>query len=63
MDKWDGPHARERILEFLEQRAKRDTVVLTGDNHNHWLMELRRQGASEKADPITHEFLGSSISS
>jgi alkaline phosphatase D len=64
MDKWDGyPQARDRILEFLERRGTRDTVVLTGDNHNHWLMELRRDGAAESSEPITHELLGTSISS
>jgi alkaline phosphatase D len=64
MDKWDGyPQARERILEFLERRGRRDTVVLTGDNHNHWLMELRRDGAPDGSAPIVNEFLGTSISS
>ena len=64
MDKWDGyPAARERVLDFLAARGRRDTVVLTGDNHNHWLMELKRQGDREGTAPLAPEFIGSSISS
>lgn len=64
MDKWDGyPAARERVLEFLAARGRRDTVVLTGDNHNHWLMDLKPKRAADDAAPIASEFIGSSISS
>lgn len=64
MDKWDGYHAsRERILDLLAARGRHDTVVLTGDNHNSWLMELRRRTDAESAEPIANEFVGTSISS
>ena len=38
-------------------------MVLTGDNHNHWVMELKHPRNAEKTPPVATEFLGSSISS
>ena len=64
MDKWDGyPLDRQRLLDCLESRGKKDAVILTGDNHNHWVMELRKDHAKENTPPLTTEFLGTSISS
>jgi alkaline phosphatase D len=60
MDKWDGyPAARERLLEVLARRAKGDAVVLTGDNHNAWVMDL----AQESGQKVGTEFVATSISS
>lgn len=43
MDKWDGyPAARERLMAFLEQRRPANPVVLSGDNHNNWVFDLKR---------------------
>jgi alkaline phosphatase D len=64
MDKWAGyPAARERLLDAIAARGRHDTVLLTGDNHNHWVMELRRAADRPEAAPVAHEFLGTSISS
>ncbi len=64
MDKWDGyAVSRERLLNLLAARSKRDTVVVTGDNHNHWMMELKRRSDAESAPPLATEFIGTSISS
>lgn len=55
MDKWDGyPAARQRLLQLLRERQKSDTVILTGDNHNAWVMSL---------PPVATEFVCTSISS
>jgi alkaline phosphatase D len=55
MDKWDGyPAARQRLLQLLSQRNKADTVILTGDNHNAWVMGV---------PPVATEFVCTSISS
>jgi alkaline phosphatase D len=55
MDKWDGyPAARQRLTNFLRDRAKSDTVILTGDNHNAWVMQLPN---------VATEFVCTSISS
>jgi alkaline phosphatase D len=64
MDKWDGyPLARERLLGAIAERRRHDTVVLTGDNHNHWVMELRRAAAADNAPPLATEFVSTSITS
>lgn len=42
-DKWDGyPASRERLLDVWEQEDVRDNVVLTGDFHSSWAMDLPR---------------------
>jgi alkaline phosphatase D len=62
MDKWDGFDAsRERLLRVLEERGRKDTVILTGDNHNAWVMNVARRG--EGASPVATEFVCTSISS
>lgn len=60
MDKWDGyPVSRERLLQLLEQRGQKDTVILTGDNHNAWVMSVAR----EHGGPVATEFACTSVSS
>jgi alkaline phosphatase D len=60
-DGWDGYAAeRARLLEFLEQRALRSAVVLSGDIHSFWAAELRRDARSPV---LASEFVGTSISS
>ncbi|MGB1556634.1 MAG: alkaline phosphatase D family protein [Oceanococcaceae bacterium] len=40
-DQWDGyPGERKQILDFIEQNAVDDVVVLTGDIHTSWAMDL-----------------------
>jgi len=64
MDKWDGyPGDRDRLLDAVAARGRHDTVVLTGDNHNHWVMDLTRARAPEGQAPVATEFVCSSISS
>ena len=60
MDKWDGaPAARERLLDELKTRAVANPVVLTGDNHNNWVFDLRRRNG----DLVGTEFAGTSVTS
>ncbi len=41
MDQWDGyPEARLRILEHIRARAIDNVVILTGDIHSSWAMEI-----------------------
>ena len=41
MDAWDGfPAQRARILSFIEERGIEDVVVLTGDIHCSWALEV-----------------------
>jgi alkaline phosphatase D len=42
-DKWDGyPACRARLFDTLERHGIRDTVVLTGDLHSSWALDLAR---------------------
>lgn len=54
-DAWDGyPAARARFFDLIEQQAVRDVVVLTGDIHSSWAMDLARDPTDEAAyDPAT----------
>jgi alkaline phosphatase D len=63
MDKWDGyPAARGRVVEEFARLRERDpsfsAVVLSGDNHNHWMFDIERAGK-----PVASEFAGTSITS
>ena len=55
LDQWDGyPEARARLLEAIESAG--DTIVLTGDIHSHWAMELTPAPHDpERYDPDTSE--------
>ena len=60
MDKWDGcPAARERLLAFLQARRVANPVVLTGDNHNNWVFDLKRKNG----EMVGTEFVGTSVTS
>lgn len=47
LDDWSGyPAARERFLTLLETHSAKDTVVLTGDVHSSWAMNVLRGDTS-----------------
>jgi alkaline phosphatase D len=54
-DAWDGyPAARARLLEHLERGAIGNVVVLTGDVHSSWGMEIARDPFDPRAyDPAS----------
>jgi alkaline phosphatase D len=54
-DAWDGyPAARERVLRRLRDEAIQNVVVLTGDVHSSWAMELALDPFDPRAyDPAT----------
>jgi alkaline phosphatase D len=42
-DSWDGYQgARERVLDLLEQERIKDLIILTGDVHSSWAMDVPR---------------------
>jgi alkaline phosphatase D len=46
-DAWDGyPVSRERVLSQLERQGLRNNLVLTGDLHSSWAIDLPRDLAS-----------------
>ena len=51
-DTWDGyPAARERVLRHLREGAIGNVVVLSGDVHSSWALEL----ASDPFDPRAYD--------
>ncbi len=49
-DQWDGyPASRTRLLDHLEERGIADMVVLTGDVHSSWAIELTRDPFAREA--------------
>ncbi|WP_017744746.1 alkaline phosphatase D family protein [Scytonema hofmannii] len=64
MDKWDAyVVARKRLLNFLEQRKPSNPVVLTGDVHSNWAMELKADFDNPNSATVGSEFVCTSISS
>lgn len=53
-DQWDGyPEARERFFDVVEASAIDNVVVLTGDIHSSWGMDLARDPFDPAYDPDT----------
>ncbi len=54
-DAWDGyPASRERLFDHVESAGIRDLVVLTGDVHSSWALDVARDPFSPDAyDPAT----------
>lgn len=64
MDSWSGyPAARQKLVETLQARKQRNTVILTGDVHASWVGQLHREPQNVKSDCVAAEFVGTSISS
>lgn len=64
MGTWEGYSAsRDRVLGGLADRGVENLVVLTGDVHNHFAGDLRRDFADPASPVVGSEFVTSSISS
>ncbi|PHM07657.1 alkaline phosphatase D family protein [Nostoc sp. 'Peltigera malacea cyanobiont' DB3992] len=64
MDKWDGYVAsRDRLMSFLEQRKPSNPVVLTGDVHSNWAINLKADFNNPKSATVGSEFVCTSITS
>ena len=64
MDPWSGyPAARDRLSTFIAERRVNDVVVLTGDVHANFCMEVRTAYGSDPGAVVASEFVGTSISS
>jgi alkaline phosphatase D len=63
-DPWDGYVAdRQRVLDFLAGEELRNTVVITGDKHQHSVRNVPADYRDIAGPPVATEFIGSSISS
>lgn len=64
MDKWDGyPQARQRLVDYVVERKMKNVVVLSGDNHNNWVLDVKRDPNVENSPVVASEFVGTSITS
>lgn len=64
LDAWIGYQLpRERLLDHVQQRRLGNVVVLTGDEHQHHALDIKRQGGSSSEAPLMTEFVATSISS
>ncbi|MFH8367447.1 alkaline phosphatase D family protein [Streptomyces sp. NPDC018031] len=64
MDSWDGyPASRERILAGAEQAGLDNLVVLTGDVHVSYALEIKRDFDDPASRTVGVEFVGTSVSS
>jgi alkaline phosphatase D len=64
MDQWSGYDvARTRLLNWIGEHQKKNTVVLTGDIHNNWANDLHVDFDDPKSLSVATEFVGTSISS
>jgi alkaline phosphatase D len=66
MDAWPGYfHERAELIRFLAQNHIKNPVVISGDVHSNWVIELREDDRFPKKGepPVAVEFVGTSISS
>jgi alkaline phosphatase D len=64
MDKWDGyPQARRRVVDHIVNTRLENVVVLSGDNHNNWVLDVKRDPDDERSSVIASEFSGTSLTS
>jgi alkaline phosphatase D len=65
MDPWSGyPAARDRLLSWMTARQQKNFVVITGDIHASFVMDVTRDALRPEGSPtIATEFIGTSISS
>lgn len=64
LDSWAGYAVpRERLLNHLQQQRLRNVVVLSGDEHQHYALDVKLQGGQSDSPTVLTEFVGSSMSS
>jgi alkaline phosphatase D len=64
VDAWAGYAVpRERLLRTVQQRGWKNLVVLTGDEHQHYALDIKLQGGASSAPVLLSEFVASSMSS
>ncbi len=61
---WDGyPAARNRMLDSFVEHQVANPIVLSGDVHNFWVNDLRRDFLDPAQTPVAAEIVTTSISS
>ena len=63
-DPWDGYVAdRDRVLAAAQDSEVRNLVVITGDRHQNYAWDLKRDFADPDSPTVASEFVGSSVTS
>ncbi|MFE5571295.1 alkaline phosphatase D family protein [Amycolatopsis japonica] len=64
LDPWDGYVAdRDRVLAAAQDRGVRNLVVITGDRHQNYAWDLKRDFNDPGSPTVASEFVGTSITS
>jgi alkaline phosphatase D len=64
LDPWDGYVAdRNRLLAEADRRGVRNLVVITGDRHQNYAWDLKRDYQDPESPTVGAEFVGTSITS
>lgn len=64
MDKWDGYVAsRNRLFEVIKNNNVSNFVVLTGDSHKNWVIDLKEDFNDPDSPVLGTELMGTSICS
>ncbi|MEV7236916.1 alkaline phosphatase D family protein [Streptomyces sp. NPDC051020] len=64
LDPWDGYVAeRNTLLAAAQDREVRNLVVITGDRHENYAWDLKRDYADPDSPTVASEFVGTSITS
>ncbi|OAH12680.1 alkaline phosphatase D family protein [Streptomyces jeddahensis] len=64
LDPWDGYVAeRNRLLAEADARGVRNLVVITGDRHQNYAVDLKRDFADPESRTVGSEFVGTSLTS
>src|SRR5690606_37781738 len=62
MDAWDGyPAAGRRLLDTFAAEEVRNPVVLTGDIHSSWVLDLHADPERPESPVVGTELVGTSI--
>ena len=63
-DPWDGYVAeRNRVLAAAQDRGVRNLVVITGDRHQNYAWDLKRDYEDPSSPTVATEFVGTSVTS
>ena len=64
MDQWDGyPGSREQVLDMLESNDIDNVVILTGDIHSAWGLDVSRDPFTENSRSLAIELIAPSVTS
>ncbi|MFE5291660.1 alkaline phosphatase D family protein [Isoptericola sp. NPDC056618] len=64
VDNWDGyAHARGQLFDAVQERGVENLVVITGDQHNNWVSDLKPEPLDPGSPTLGVEFLVTSVTS